>query len=58
MTSVIAYNNLGTQITLDVYSSNLGGGNWEVAVFNRADAAPGERISLYGRRACHANADL
>ena len=41
MTSVVAYNNLGTQITLDVYSSNLGGGDWEVAVFNRADAAPG-----------------
>ncbi len=41
MTSITAYNNLGSQITLDVYSSNLGGGNWEIAVFNRADAAPG-----------------
>ena len=41
MTSVTAYNNLGTQITLDVYSTNLGGGDWEIAVFNRADAAPG-----------------
>lgn len=41
MTSVVAYDNLGNEITLDVYSSNLGGGDWEIAVFNRADAAPG-----------------
>jgi len=41
MTSVTAYNNVGTQITLDIYSSNVGGGDWEIAVFNRADAAPG-----------------
>jgi flagellar hook protein FlgE len=41
MTSVVAYDNLGNEITLDVYSSNLGGGNWEISVFNRADAAPG-----------------
>ncbi|MDH4983621.1 flagellar hook protein FlgE [Hyphomicrobium sp. D-2] len=41
MTSLTAYDNLGNQLTLDVYSTNLGGGNWEVSVFNRADAAPG-----------------
>jgi len=41
MTSLVAYDNLGNEITLDVYSSNLGGGDWEIAVFNRADAAPG-----------------
>jgi flagellar hook protein FlgE len=41
LTSVVAYNSVGTQITLDIYSSNLGGGDWEIAVFNRADAAPG-----------------
>jgi flagellar hook protein FlgE len=40
-TSLVAYDNLGNQITLDVYSSNLGGGNWEIAVYNNADAAPG-----------------
>jgi len=39
--SLLAYDNLGNQITLDVYSSNLGGGDWEITVFNRADAAPG-----------------
>lgn len=40
-TSLTAYDNLGNQITLDVYSTNLGGGNWEVSVFNQADAAAG-----------------
>jgi flagellar hook protein FlgE len=41
MTSLVAYDNLGNEITLDVYSSNLGGGNWEITVFNQADAAAG-----------------
>jgi flagellar hook protein FlgE len=36
----VAYDNLGNQITLDVYSSNTGGGNWEIAIFNQADATP------------------
>lgn len=40
-TSLDAYDNLGNKITLDVYSSNLGGGNWEVTVFNHANAAAG-----------------
>jgi flagellar hook protein FlgE len=40
-TSLVVYDNLGNQITLDVYSSNLGSGNWEVSVFNQADAAAG-----------------
>lgn len=40
-TSLTAYDNLGNELTLDVYSSNLGGGNWEVTVYNRADAAAG-----------------
>lgn len=39
--SIVAYDNLGNQVTLDVYSSNLGGGNWEIAVYNQADAASG-----------------
>lgn len=41
MTSLTAYDNLGNEITLDVYSSNLGGGDWEISVFNQADAAAG-----------------
>jgi flagellar hook protein FlgE len=41
MTSLTAYDNLGNEILLDVYSANLGGGDWEIAVYNRTDAAPG-----------------
>ncbi|WP_072370933.1 flagellar hook protein FlgE [Hyphomicrobium sp. NDB2Meth4] len=40
-TSLDAYDNLGNKITLDVYSTNLGGGDWEITVFNQADAAAG-----------------
>jgi flagellar hook protein FlgE len=40
-TSLVVYDNLGNQTTLDVYSTNLGAGNWEVSVFNQADAAAG-----------------
>jgi flagellar hook protein FlgE len=40
-TSLTAYDNLGNKITLDVYSTNLGGGNWQVSVFNQANAAAG-----------------
>jgi len=41
MTSLVAYDNLGNQITLDVYSAHTGVGTWEISVFNRANAAPG-----------------
>jgi flagellar hook protein FlgE len=41
MTSITAYDNVGNELTLDIYSSNLGGNNWEITVFNQADAAPG-----------------
>lgn len=41
VTSLVSYDNLGAEVTLDVYSSNLGGGNWEVAVFDRGAAAAG-----------------
>lgn len=41
ITSITAYDNVGNELTLDIYSTNLGGNSWEVTVFNRADAAPG-----------------
>jgi len=41
MSSLTAFDNVGNELTLDVYSTNLGGGEWEITVFNRADAAPG-----------------
>jgi flagellar hook protein FlgE len=40
-TSIVAYDNLGAEVTLDVYYTKTGPNAWEMAIFNRADAAPG-----------------
>jgi flagellar hook protein FlgE len=40
-TSLIAYDNLGNEVTLDVYSAKTANDTWEVAVYNRAAAGPG-----------------
>lgn len=36
--SLVAYDQLGNQVTLDVYSAKSGDGTWEVSVYNHADA--------------------
>jgi flagellar hook protein FlgE len=36
-TSQVAYDNLGTAVTLDIYYSKTGPNQWEVTVFNAAD---------------------
>ncbi len=40
-TSLIAYDNLGNEVTLDVYSTKTAANTWEVTVFDRAAAGPG-----------------
>jgi flagellar hook protein FlgE len=40
-TSITAYDDLGNQVTLDVYATNTGGNTWEIDVFNAADATNG-----------------
>lgn len=40
-TSLVAYDNLGNQVTLDVYSTKSGANTWDVAVFDQAAAATG-----------------
>ncbi|MGE0212583.1 MAG: flagellar hook protein FlgE [Parvibaculaceae bacterium] len=40
-TSLIAYDNLGNEVLLDVYSTKTADNTWEVSVFNKADAAAG-----------------
>jgi flagellar hook protein FlgE len=40
-TSIVAYDNTGGEILLDVYFSKTAANEWEVAVFNRADATAG-----------------
>lgn len=39
--SMVAYDNLGTKQTLDVYLTKTGDNAWEMAVFNQADATSG-----------------
>jgi flagellar hook protein FlgE len=40
-TSIVAYDDLGAPVTLDVYMTKTADQTWDVAVFNQADAAPG-----------------
>jgi flagellar hook protein FlgE len=38
--SFVVYDNLGSQILMDIYFTKTAANTWEVAVFNQADAAP------------------
>lgn len=38
--SLVAYDNLGAEVILDVYYTKTAANTWEVAVYNQADAAP------------------
>jgi flagellar hook protein FlgE len=40
-TSLVAYDNLGNQVTLDVYFTKSAAHTWDAAVFDRAGAGPG-----------------
>ncbi|MCO5059779.1 MAG: flagellar hook protein FlgE [Rhizobiaceae bacterium] len=39
--SMVAYDDLGSEVLLDVYFTKTAANTWEVAIYNRADAAPG-----------------
>ncbi len=39
--SLVAYDNLGAPVTLDLYFNKLDDNRWEVSVYNKVDAAPG-----------------
>ena len=39
-TSLVTYDNLGNEMTLDVYMTKTNDNEWEVAVYNQADADP------------------
>lgn len=41
MTSITAYDNLGTAVNLNVYFTKTGANTWEADVYNAANAAPG-----------------
>jgi flagellar hook protein FlgE len=38
-TSLVTYDNLGNQVTLDLYMTKTGANTWEVAAYNSADAS-------------------
>jgi flagellar hook protein FlgE len=40
-TSLTTFDNLGNPVVLDIYLAKTGTNNWEMTVFNSADAAPG-----------------
>ena len=39
--ALVGYDNVGNQVTLDVYLCNAGANNWEVDIYNAADATSG-----------------
>lgn len=39
--SLVTYDYLGNEVTIDIYSSKTAVGEWEVAIYNRADSATG-----------------
>ncbi len=40
-TSLVTYDNLGNQVTLDIYMSKTAANTWDVAIYNAADATNG-----------------
>lgn len=38
--SIVAYDNLGTPVTLDMYYNKTADNTWEVSIYNKADAGP------------------
>jgi flagellar hook protein FlgE len=40
-TSLTTYDSLGNAVTLDIYSANEGGGNWEISAYDHATAGAG-----------------
>jgi flagellar hook protein FlgE len=46
--SLVAYDNLGNRMLLDVYFTNTGAGTWQVSVFDQAGATPGTSFPYAG----------
>lgn len=57
-TTVTAYDNLGTPVTLNVYFSNMGGDQWEVDVYNNATPSTGTPLLTQDLTFSAANGDL
>ncbi len=46
--SMVAYDNVGNKVLVDVYFTNTGPGTWEVAVFDQSKATPGTGFPYAG----------
>lgn len=46
--SLVAYDNLGNKVLLDVYFTNTGNGTWQVSVFDQSKATPGTSFPYTG----------
>jgi flagellar hook protein FlgE len=46
--SMVAYDNLGNKVLLDVYFTNTGAGSWQVSVFDQSKATPGTSFPYTG----------
>jgi flagellar hook protein FlgE len=46
--SLVAYDNLGNKVLLDVYFTNTGTGSWQVSVFDQSKATPGTSFPYAG----------
>jgi len=46
--SLVAYDNLGNKVLLDVYFTNTGAGSWQVSVFDQSKATPGTSFPYTG----------
>ncbi len=46
--SLVAYDNLGNKVLLDVYFTNTGVGSWQVSVFDQSKATPGTSFPYTG----------
>lgn len=49
--SLVVYDSLGNQVTLDIYSAKSADGTWELSVYNRADANTTTNSFPYGTAA-------
>ena len=57
-TSLVTYDNLGNEVTLDVYMTKINDNEWEVAVYNQADADPTSQGFPYANAQLNAPTNL
>jgi flagellar hook protein FlgE len=54
-TSIVTYDNLGSQVTLDVYFTKTAASTWDIAIYNQADATPTSSGGPFPYSSAHLN---